>query len=189
MPTWIIIAPIATAPLLALCAYIYLAYRGNSAAVLATSNREIPWPLKIFLGMAAIGLGICLYSGAERMLSWMPNTWGGLDESGDFKPLGSSLAMMFALYGGYCLIEIIDKASQDRLALEVMRTTVNGERAIHAAHSATQVNALKAKYQAEVNELRKGLPPLGPYGPPKGWLLRAYLDLIRVADARLAQWN
>ena len=82
---------------------------------------------------------------------WMPDSWGRIDEDGEFVTLKSTLAAMFALFGGGSLINFIDRAQRTRFVLVLLQEEVEYERKIHA----TMSRFVLALLQEEVEYERK----------------------------------
>ena len=51
----------------------------------------------LYLAAVLIGGGIIIFSGFDKLLSWMPLSWGSHDEDGNFNPTRHGLAGFMAL--------------------------------------------------------------------------------------------
>ena len=132
-----------SATLVALSVYITLALRGDSPTLLSTADsNRLNRLQRIFLGLASIGFLTCMYQGADALLSWMPDAWGGIDEDGEFQTYRSGLAATFAATGGIALICFIDEATKNRTSLLVLRQQIEDERRINEAESMARLAAL-----------------------------------------------
>ncbi|MCC6208422.1 MAG: hypothetical protein IT488_09755 [Gammaproteobacteria bacterium] len=111
-----------TGSLLALAVYIYLAARGDSVTLYSTVNhRLLNWKQNVFLVFAAIGFLVCMFAGAESMLHWMPNSWGGVNEDGEYEAYRTVIATSFSVIGGFAFAGFIDKATRNAIFLDMMR--------------------------------------------------------------------
>jgi len=143
-----------TASLLALCTYIFLAFRGGSPALLSTGyGYRLHWKQKIFLGLAAIGLLVCLASGAQTMLSWIPHSVGRYIE-GEYEPLRDTLSFLIAGVFGVMLIMILDEVTHIRVALENTKFQLDQERKIYACRSTKKLEKLQGKFELEIQEIQ-----------------------------------
>jgi hypothetical protein len=176
------------AALFALCIYIFLACRGDSPTLLSTDDaRRMNWRNKLFLGLATIGFLVCMYQGATAMLAWMPDSWGQLDEDGEFQTFRSSLAAIFAGVGGLALIFFMDQATRDRTFLRVLRVQIEGERKVHTARSLARLDALKSDFEGKIEEL-EGKVPRDTWGEEPLRIeylqIRAYRELLSFIEMR-----
>jgi hypothetical protein len=176
-----------SAALLALCVYIFLAWRGDSPILLSTIDaRRMNWKRDLFLGLASIGFLVCMFQGAEAMLFWMPDSWGQLDEDGEFQTFILSLALMFAGVGGVTLICFMDQATRDRTFLRVLREQSLDERKVHTARSLARLDALKSDFEGKIDELERKVPADSGEEPLRIEYLqiRAYKELLSFIEAR-----
>jgi hypothetical protein len=177
-----------SAALLALCVYIFLAWRGDSPTLLSTIDaRRMNRKRDLFLGLASIGFLICMFQGAEAMLFWMPDSWGQLDEDGEFRTVRLSLALMFTGVGGVTLICFMDQATRDRTFLRVLREQILDERKVHTARSLARLDALKSDFEGKIEEL-EGKVPRDPWGEEPLRIeylqIRAYRELLSFIETR-----
>lgn len=152
----LIIAGVAsTAAFLSLCVYIFLAVWGKSITLYSTSRESLlSWKQKVFLALAALAFLACMYKGAEFMLWWIPSDWGGLDESGDYKTLSSSLAFSFMCIGGIAFIHFIDTATHDKFSLRLAsEKTWELERILNAAINARELPRLMNEYSEKLSAI------------------------------------
>lgn len=152
-PEILIIAGVmSTASFLSLCVYIFLALRGKSITLYSTSRGSLlSWKQKIFLVLAALAFLACMYKGAEFMLWWIPNDWGGLDEDGEYWTLSSSLAFSFMVYGGIAFIHFIDTATHDKFSLRfALEKTGELERILNAAINTRELPILRNEYKEKL---------------------------------------
>jgi hypothetical protein len=100
--------------------YLYLAYSGDSTVIYL--QKSPPGCLSsmegIFLGLAAIALLVCIYQGADTMLSWLPNNWGSNDEDGEFVTIRHSLAVLFTFVGGFSFLSYLTKAGPALISIK-----------------------------------------------------------------------
>jgi len=73
-----------------------LFYQLRDSKALTLTNRVISYG-------AYIGFALCLYQGTLKCLTWLPDYWGGIDDSGDFVSLESSLAVLLASFAFFYL--------------------------------------------------------------------------------------
>jgi hypothetical protein len=100
--------------------YVYQAVKGGSRTIYMQEapSEYLTFAQKIFLGMAALGLLICFYQGAEAMLSWLPNSWGRTNAEGEFITLKNSASAIFTLFAGFGLIAYLNKAGPASIAFQ-----------------------------------------------------------------------
>lgn len=79
-----------------------LNYGGNFA--------PMPFKFKAYLFLASAGFLVCVYSGYENLLWWMPNSWGSYGEDGDWTSLRSYLSGVATFLAGFGLIQLILEA-------------------------------------------------------------------------------
>jgi hypothetical protein len=74
----------------------------------APGPRKVDRLLSIALGVGAFaGAAICFYSGTLRLLWWIPRTWGGYGDDGDWTWMGDSLAGVIAVFGAFACANVI----------------------------------------------------------------------------------
>lgn len=78
---------------------------------------------------AVFGFCLITYAGFEALLSWLPETWGHIDEDGDWVPLSRLIASAAGLFGGFILVSILLAAAEDRVRSDDLR------RELDEAHS------------------------------------------------------
>lgn len=141
-----------TAAFLSLCVYIFLAARGKSITLYSTSHTFLlSWRQKIFLAFAALAFLICMYKGAEAMLWWIPSTWGGVDEDGEYQTLRASLASLFSILGGLAFVQFIDAATHDKFFLRIVsERAAEFERILKASISTWELPMLKKEYEGKL---------------------------------------
>jgi hypothetical protein len=128
-----------------------------------------------------------MFQGAEAMLFWMPDSWGQLDEDGEFRTFRSSLAVMFAGVGGVTLIYFMDQATRNRTFLRVLREQIQDERKVFTARSLARVDALKSDFEGKIEELEARVPrdTWGEEPLRIEYLqIRAYRELLSFIEAR-----
>lgn len=135
--------------LLALCAFVTLAYRRSKTLVIIGRWESLSLWLKLLLIGAAIALLVCLYRGAETLLWWIPARWGKTDEYGDFEPLRDSLAAFFAFFGGLPLLGVLSRATEDGVTRDLLQEQVAEMENLLRATSPFEVDRLKRDYEAK----------------------------------------
>lgn len=147
-----------TAPLIALCVYIFQAIRNGRGLhpilILDKIAEQFDWKGKTFLSLAAIGLLLCMYQGAEAMLFWMPDSWGRFSED-EHTTYRSLLAGFFATFSGYSLILLIEEAISNRVLLQINAMLLEGHSLTKEAKSP---DALKANFRDKIGELEMEYP-------------------------------
>lgn len=194
----ILLMTIGTMSLLSLSLYIYLAVKGDNLT-LYSSHRVITWnsrllsvEQKTFLILAAIGLLICMYNGAEAMLFWMPNDWGSVDSEGEYQTLKASLAATFAIFGGGPLIQFISNATHEEFLLKEIREKAEGlERIVNAFINASVLEGLKEEYQKKIETLEAKTQKRGPIAKsferhllPEAQRIQNYKYLISIIESQ-----
>jgi hypothetical protein len=144
--------------LLCLSLYIALACGGRSELLYstATSHPELRFHHRVFFLLAAAGLLVCLYQGADFMLSWMPDSWGNVGEDGDYTTLRAYVAGLFAMAGGLFLCQFIDRATHDKFDLREAHVREGElERVFEAIHfgSATALAQRACDYESQAARL------------------------------------
>lgn len=139
----------ATASLVAVCTYLYLAIKGDNVLLLSTNSPEVPslggWT---FLILVVIGVFVCMYTGADAMLSWVPEDWD-YDETS----MRQFLAISFAFFGGISLIKFLDQATRDNTYNRINRDRRNWLDTIEETQSLEELRKLKKKFQHEIDVL------------------------------------
>jgi hypothetical protein len=104
-----------------LSAYVALASSGRSELLYSTisARPNLRWNQVAFFLLSGVGLIVCLYQGAEFMLSWMPERWGGVGDDGEHTPLRVYLAGLFATAAGLALCQFIDRATHEKFGLRL----------------------------------------------------------------------
>lgn len=181
-----------TAVLVSFCVYLCLAHKGDNQTLLATmSGGNLSWKEKAFLLAAGLAVLVCAYTGAKTMLFWVPSNWGGVDEDGNFQPLRDSLATMFALFGGFSLIKLLDAYSHDHFLLRLTRDRLRNERRVYEAKTLSELERLKDEFEAfckphRESAARKGKPMYNTILFPEAYLLIEYDQLLQLIEQRKA---
>lgn len=102
---------VASACMVCLAIYAVLAHGHNSAFLFRAWRGHLSRREQVFLAFAAIGFLTCIFQGTAAMLGWMPESWGGRNESGAFEPLRVSLAALATAGIGFTLIGVIAEAT------------------------------------------------------------------------------
>lgn len=178
-----------TSALLALCVYIYLALRGDSPTLLSTSDADrMNWTSKVFLGLASIGFLVCMYQGAAAMLSWMPDSWGTIDEEGEFQTYRLAFSSLFASLGGVALLIFLDQATTERTTLRVLREQIEIERKIHSSVAADQLQVIKKSIENKIRQVETEIPrEVGSPVRIECMKLRAYNESLHLIETRIAE--
>ncbi len=120
--TKIAFAIIGTLCLAALSVYIYLASRGGSKTLYSTIDyRLLSWKQNAFLLLSVVGFLLCMFTGAEFMLRWMPLSWGHYSEDSGYIENRYYLATCFAIFGGFAFIGVIDNATRNTIQLDLSK--------------------------------------------------------------------
>lgn len=144
----IVLAIVSIPTLLSISIYGFLAVKGGSATLISTvDSSRLTWPQKIFIGLSIIGFLVCMYSGAEALLSWMPEKWGHIDADGEYQTIKTSLAFIFASTVGIAFVIFIDKANHEKYFLEEIRLKCTElEKILEAADNSSRLEAIKDEY-------------------------------------------
>jgi hypothetical protein len=70
----------------------YWAFKGKQEVIGSNNNRYY----YVFLG-SLMGIGIFFYGGFDKLLFFIPESWGGIDEGGDFISTRSYFAGALAM--------------------------------------------------------------------------------------------
>lgn len=183
---------ISTASLVALAIYACLVYRGKSELLYSTiDSRQMDWQKKVFLGLAAFGFLACIFNGIDGLLFWMPDSWGSLDEEGDFKTVRTSLASIGTLFIGGILVQVIDGVTHDKFRLQMQRVWSKGlEDILQASRHRGSLERLKAGYQKRIEELaatRTGPLTMDSHRTMLGQEMQMLQDLICQVDEQIKQ--
>lgn len=152
----VVFGVISTAALVALGAFFYLATRTEGSQTLLSTmfagnlNRK----QQAFLLLAAGGMMVTMFAGANTLLFWMPSSWGHLDAEGDFQIYRHSISIMFTLIGGGALIRLVDRASHDRYWLHLTQERLRAQEKIYEAATTAQLDGLRAKLQADLERYK-----------------------------------
>ncbi|MDG4474827.1 hypothetical protein [Thiovibrio frasassiensis] len=175
-----------TAAFMSLCVYIFLAVRGKSVTLYSTSHTSLlSWRQKVFLALAALAFLACMYKGAEAMLWWMPSTWGGVDEDGEYQTLRASMASLFAILGGLAFIQFIDAATHNKFFLRLASERAREfERILKASINTWELPMLSKEYKEKLSTIES--EAYGPNGirsrivdlRPEGGRAQMYRELI-----------
>ena len=176
----VLAAGLGSLTLLCLSLYIGLAAGGRSELLYATasSHPELRLHHRAFFLLAAAGLLVCLYQGADFMLSWMPDSWGNVGEDGDYKTLRSFIAGLFAMAGGLFLCQFIDGATHDKFDLREARIRARElTRVFEAIHfgSATALARAAREYESQAASLSGRTSNIRRAG--------AYRELAQIAES------
>lgn len=181
----ILIITVSVLTLLSLSVYIYLAAKGDSITLYSTINSNyLSIKQKIFLGFAAIGFLVSMYTGAEAMLFWMPSEWGSIDSDGEYQTVRSTISFVFALFGGLSLIQFIDKATHEKFFLRKLRDESHElERIVNASVDVYELKRIKKEYQKTVSELYENKKNSNQFFTPYKENIQRYNNLILKIDA------
>ena len=90
--------------------YIYNLSIDKSDLLFQSRNTDLlSFKNKIILGLAYIGIFISFYNGALACLSWLPDSWGAIDEGGEFISFKKSLSSMLSFTATYFIIRSLEK--------------------------------------------------------------------------------
>lgn len=187
----VLIALVSTAAFLSLSLYIYLVARGDSLTLYSTmDNRLLSLRQKIFICLAMIGLIACMYSGAEKLLFWMPSEWGSIDSEGEYQAARTTLATIFAIYAGFTLAAFLDKANHEKFYIvEALDKTKELEKILEASLDMSKLEKLKNEYVSVSQGLRASAKERSPLAStmnshlfPEGRRAQVYAHLISLID-------
>lgn len=184
------LAVASTVCLVSLSGYIWLAVTGKSPVLYATSDdclwRCLPFWKKAAMACAVLGFLVCMYSGAESMLFWIPDEWGSLDEKGEWQTWRSSLSFLFAASGGVVLLQFIDRAQGKGLLLKQTHEKAQEmERIIAAIGSPERLEGLKQEYEAIIEGIKHENPEADAFHGhllPDGRRIMIFRELLRILD-------
>ena len=144
-----------TTSLIALCVYISLAVKGDSMLLLSTNDpTSLSWNGIVFLSLAAIGFLVCMYQGADAMLSWILGHWEFVSrETGERSSMRMYFAGTFALLGGVTLIQFLDEATRNKTHKRITRDKRMWERTIDETQSIKGLKEFKMRFQKEIDWL------------------------------------
>lgn len=57
-----------------------------------------PWQGKLYVGLAVLGWGVVAFGGFRLLFGWMPTSWGGVDEYGEFYPHVDGIAATLCVF-------------------------------------------------------------------------------------------
>lgn len=164
---WIIGAIASIAVFLALCVYIFLLNlpAGRSITLYSTIRYSLlSLPQKIFLGVAALGIWICLYKGTEAMFWWVPASWGSW-RSGEYHSFRDVATFFLSFAEWAFLMQSLQSATLDKASLQVVQEKAREYKRILKAHdSASALSILKEEYEKKLEilqqEVRRVTKPL-----------------------------
>jgi len=79
-------------------------------------------PFRIAYGACVfVGVGYCIFQGAEATLQWIPKDWVSYDEDGNKNWVGYGLAGVAAVYGTVILLPGMEKLASKCEELERLR--------------------------------------------------------------------
>lgn len=192
----VLLGIVSTLCLISLSIYIYLANRGDSITVYSSvDSRLLSASQKVFLGLAAIGFLTCMYQGAEAMLHWIPKDWGTIDEDGEYQTLQTTIASMFALFGGLTLVQFIDRAAHGVFFLRDLRSEGKElKRILDASTSSVDLGSLEEEYAKEISALEAKLDTRGELARatkrhllPEGQTIQQYRELVALVQKQRAR--
>jgi len=143
--------------LVSMSIYIYLAHKGGSIVLYSTADSRLPtFPQKVFLISAAIGLLVCIYSGVNALLFWIPETLGYVDaESGIFIHLNDTASAIITFVSGFTLIGFLDKSTQNAFRLKLLSIEENAlEEILEASTNQEKMQSLKENYEHNLTRLK-----------------------------------
>jgi len=191
----VILAAFSTACLVALGVYFYLASSGGSPTLYALSRRNpvLSMRQKLFLGFAALGLMVCIFNGAAAMLFWLPDSWGSIDEDGEFQTYRVGLALLFTM-GAVGWLGFLEKASYGADRLDMVSVEAKGLREIlNANESQHELESLKLKFSSKLTDLesahkysRGGISEYAPIHPEDD-RIDTYRGLIHIIEVQQQQ--
>lgn len=180
-----LLAFVSAASLAALVGYAVLVWSrfGRVSSSVLDAN-SATWKGKAFLALAALGLLVCLYTGSEALLYWLPNSWGGIDEDGEFRTFRSALAGVFTIIIAGPLIYVLEEVPKESFSFALLRDEVKYEREIHATVSPSQLDALRSRLGAKIDELSKEFPEGREVPEGTRRQIVAYERLVRLVEKK-----
>lgn len=157
----VLVGLISTASLAALTIYAWLAYAGTSETLYSTINtRLMDWRKRAFVGLAAVAFLVCIYNGVDGMLFWLPDSWGSIDEDGNFQTVRTALAGVGTAFIGLALIQVLDSATHLKFRHRMQELMTSGmEDILKASRDPRWLERLKEGHLKRIEELeRDGTP-------------------------------
>lgn len=191
-----ILITISTTCLACMCFYVYMVYSKKSKLLYATkSSRWLSLSGKAVIVLAALGFLACVYNGTLAMIFWMPESWGGYDEEGDWTTFSSSIAAMVTIFCGLPMLEVIDRATHNEFALRRYEIVEAGLKDILRARDSEQhLKTLKETYEKKVADLELFLEQSSESILTQGSIqsldevkIDAYRELIRRVEWQISE--
>jgi hypothetical protein len=128
------------------CLCLYWMTKGNHPLILALRTPFKPnWKQKVLLGGAAIFLLVAMYRGGTAFFAWIPESWGTIDEDGDFRTYQEALGGAIGSICGLVLLAYLNEVCarpcaqgcdrRDRVAAALVRRDLAYGLEGHAAGS------------------------------------------------------
>lgn len=86
-----------------------LLFQSRNAGLLSFKN-------KVILSFAYIGFFMAFFGGTQACMSWLPDSWGAIDDGGEFLSLENYLSGLLGFTAAYFTIGSLEKNYQFRLA-------------------------------------------------------------------------
>lgn len=112
-----------------------VASRSGSLAFLGepdTRRLRNLWRIAVGAG-AFLGAAVCIYAGVERLLWWVPHSWGGYDDNGEWTWLGESVAGVCSLAGAFACAGVVSAKVEALIAERHRAELAEWERRRNAA--------------------------------------------------------
>ena len=157
---YVAMALLSTSCLVALAYYILLAYLGDSKILYTLYDQiKMTWKHKIFFGLAAIGLLVCFFQGAEAMLFWIPKSWGFVDSDDSWMSYSTSFALGFAAMSTAFIGFLESASSHDIIHARLDEENDGLRQIIDSAYSLDRLTITKNSFDRKIEKLKEELSP------------------------------
>jgi hypothetical protein len=147
--------------------FIYLAIRGDDPMLLSLSSpARFSWKQKAFLLAAGLAFLIAMHQGGKAFMAWIPESWGTIDEDGDFRTYQEVIGGALGVMGGLFLIYFIQHALPRELGLKVAVAQIELMKRIYEATSIQQLTEIAMELEIKRREQGKCLPMWVSEEPP-----------------------
>jgi len=139
--------------------------------------REIPLRRRAFFAIVGGALIVCLFVGAKTFLSWMPTTWGSVNEEGDYVQLADKLAAVYCVTCGSGIIVLAWRAIKSHYEVTELREYGKWEDRIQSAIlDPGSLASVKRELTSAIEALRHEEEPMRntdrlPYASRQKWRL------------------
>lgn len=146
--------------LIAFSTALRLAIRGDSPLLLSatTSDIRLNWKQKIYLLAASLMLIISMYQGGRAMVSWIPDSWGSIDDEGEFQTYREIFAINFGFIAGLALIQFFNESIPRKMLLRIATYEIDWINRIYNTNSLSELNRMKHDLDEKISGLSGKLP-------------------------------